>query len=111
MSVLNMTFQILVFEAIERWRHYNMTIVITHNLSHNLSQIKSGSFVYMLKHGSVVEKRFRRDLEIPMTNKFRGVMDTEEAAGGLPRCVGPGKYGCCDSRERERDRGEAPAAR
>ena len=35
------------------------TIVITHNLS----QIEPGDFVYVLKHGRVVEQGFRYNLE------------------------------------------------
>ena len=57
--MLDATSRILVFEALKRWRHNKITIVITHDLS----QIESGDFVYVLKDGRVVEQGFRYDLE------------------------------------------------
>jgi ATP-binding cassette subfamily B (MDR/TAP) protein 1 len=59
-SALDATSRILVFEAIKRWRHGKTTIVITHDLS----QISSGDFIYVLKSGRVVEKGYRADLEV-----------------------------------------------
>ena len=52
-------FRILVFEALKQWRMHKTTIVITHDLS----QIESSDFVYVLKDGRVVEQGFRYDLE------------------------------------------------
>jgi ABC-type multidrug transport system fused ATPase/permease subunit len=46
MSALDATSRVLVFEAIKRWRANKMTVVITHDLS----QISTSDFVYVLKH-------------------------------------------------------------
>jgi ATP-binding cassette subfamily B (MDR/TAP) protein 1 len=68
----------LVFEAIKRWRANKTTIVITHDLS----QIGSNDFVYVLKGGSVVEQGYRYDLETFRDGEFRGMMETQGATGG-----------------------------
>lgn len=57
-SALDATSRILVFEAIKRWRKNRTTIVITHDLS----QIQSDDFVYLMKDGRIVEQGFRSDL-------------------------------------------------
>ncbi|KXN87644.1 Alpha-factor-transporting ATPase [Leucoagaricus sp. SymC.cos] len=97
-SALDATSRILVFEAIKRWRKNKTTIVITHDLS----QIQSGDFVYVLKNGRVVEQGYRADLEragpIPSTSssasiafdedhgegEFRKMMEAQRAMGGFP---------------------------
>ncbi|KAF8957788.1 P-loop containing nucleoside triphosphate hydrolase protein [Flammula alnicola] len=63
-SALDPTSRILVFEALKRWRKHKTTIVITHDLS----QIGSGDFLYVMKDGRVVEQGYRADLEgvVPM---------------------------------------------
>jgi ATP-binding cassette subfamily B (MDR/TAP) protein 1 len=74
---LDATSRILVFEAIKRWRHNKTTIVITHDLS----QIGSGDFVYVLKSGRVVEQGYRYDLETS-DGEFQNMMDTQRVTGG-----------------------------
>jgi ATP-binding cassette subfamily B (MDR/TAP) protein 1 len=78
-SALDATSRILVFEAIKRWRHNKTTIVITHDLS----QISHGDFVYVLKGGRVVEQGYRADLETSSTGEFREMMDIQGATGGF----------------------------
>lgn len=76
-SALDPTSRILVFEAIKRWRVNKTTIVITHDLS----QISSSDFVYVLKTGHVVEQGYRYDLETS-DGEFRHMMETQGATGG-----------------------------
>lgn len=85
-SALDATSRILVFEAIKRWRHNKTTIVITHDLS----QIESGDFVYVLKDGRVVEQGFRYDLESVFEEddedgrgEFRKMMERQSETGGF----------------------------
>lgn len=69
----------MVFEAIKRWRANKTTIVITHDLS----QISSDDFVYVLKGGEVVEQGYRYDLESIADGEFREMMHTQGATGGF----------------------------
>ena len=83
-SALDATSRILVFEALKRWRHNKTTIVITHDLS----QIESGDFVYVLKDGRVVEQGFRSDLETVFEEEdgrgeFRKMMQRQSETGGF----------------------------
>ena len=73
-----------MFEALKRWRHNKTTIVITHDLS----QIESGDFVYVLKDGRVAEQGFRYDLEIVSEEEdgrgeFRKMMERQSETGGF----------------------------
>ncbi|TFK71455.1 P-loop containing nucleoside triphosphate hydrolase protein [Pluteus cervinus] len=77
-SALDATSRILVFEAIKRWRANRSTIIITHDLS----QITSTDFVYVLKNGRVVEQGYRRDLESTV-GEFRNMMVTQLQTGGF----------------------------
>ncbi|KAJ6597005.1 P-loop containing nucleoside triphosphate hydrolase protein [Mycena vulgaris] len=76
-SALDPTSRILVFEAIKRWRKNKTTIVITHDLS----QIGSSDFVYVLKEGWVVEQGYRYDLETA-AGEFSSMMASQGATGG-----------------------------
>ncbi|KAJ7430740.1 P-loop containing nucleoside triphosphate hydrolase protein [Mycena galericulata] len=76
-SALDPTSRILVFEAIKRWRKNKTTIVITHDLS----QISSSDFVYVLKSGCVVEQGYRYDLETA-SGEFSNMMASQGATGG-----------------------------
>jgi len=78
-SALDATSRVLVFEAIKRWRQNKTTVVITHDLS----QINSNDFVYVLKGGQVVEQGYRYDLETNNRGDFRVMMDTQGAMGGF----------------------------
>ena len=78
-SALDGTSRLLVFEAIKKWRKNRTTIVITHDLS----QIGSDDFVYVLSQGRVVEQGFRRDLEEPREGEFYRMMSTQGATGGF----------------------------
>lgn len=68
-----------MFEAIKRWRANMTTIVITHDLS----QIESEDFVYVLKSGEVVEQGFRNELESLVDGEFRQMVSTQQACGGF----------------------------
>ena len=81
---MDATSRILVFEALKRWRHNKTTVVITHDLS----QIDSGDFVYVLKDGRVVEQGFRYDLESVSQGdngrgEFRKMMEQQSETGGF----------------------------
>jgi ATP-binding cassette subfamily B (MDR/TAP) protein 1 len=81
---LDATCRILVFEALKRWRQNKTTIVITHDLS----QIEFGDFVYVLKDGRVVEQGFRNDLESVSEEEdgrgeFRKMMERQSQTGGF----------------------------
>ncbi|KAF7293241.1 p-loop containing nucleoside triphosphate hydrolase protein [Mycena chlorophos] len=58
-SALDPTSRVLVFESLRRWRRDRTTIVITHDLA----QIRTDDFVYVLKNGCVVESGLRADLD------------------------------------------------
>ncbi|KAJ6496976.1 P-loop containing nucleoside triphosphate hydrolase protein [Mycena vitilis] len=77
-SALDPTSRILVFEAIKRWRKNKTTIVITHDLS----QIGSSDFVYVLKNGVVAEQGYRYDLETTGA-EFSSMMASQGATGGF----------------------------
>jgi ATP-binding cassette, subfamily B (MDR/TAP), member 1 len=79
-SALDVTSRILVFEAIRRWRQNKTTIVITHDLS----QIQSGDFVYVLKGGECVEQGYRHDLEDTKTTEFCRMLCEQGIMGGFP---------------------------
>jgi len=58
-SSLDPISRLLAFAALKTWRRNKTTIVITHDLT----QVEPGDFVYVLKGGKVVEQGFRYDLE------------------------------------------------
>ena len=80
---MDATSRILVFEALKRWRMHKITIVITHDLS----QIESSDFVYVLEDGRVVEQGFRYDLETVSEEgedgrgEFRKMMEQQKQTG------------------------------
>ncbi|KAF8991149.1 hypothetical protein BDQ17DRAFT_1333056 [Cyathus striatus] len=86
---LDTTSRILVFEAIKHWRRGKTTIVITHDLS----MIEKGDFVYVMKSGCVVEQGYRRDLEAPPSSlggslerdkgEFRKMLASQMRTGGF----------------------------
>jgi ATP-binding cassette subfamily B (MDR/TAP) protein 1 len=52
-------------------------------MTHDLSQISSSDFVYVLKGGRVVEQGYRYDLEQTSGGDFKDMMDTQGATGGF----------------------------
>lgn len=80
-SALDATSRVTVFESIKRWRKDRTTIVITHDLS----QIVSDDFVYVMKDGIVAEQGFRSDLMArgPMYGVF-AAMAAEQAVQPVP---------------------------
>jgi ATP-binding cassette subfamily B (MDR/TAP) protein 1 len=65
-SALDATSRLLVFEAIKKWRKNKTTIVITHDLT----QITSDDFVFVMRDGMNVEAGYRGDLEEMKTGIF-----------------------------------------
>lgn len=78
-SALDATSRLLVFEAIRHWRKKQTTIVITHDLS----QITSDDFVYVLAGGQLVEQGFRQDLETDQEGEFHQMMVSQGMTGGF----------------------------
>ncbi|KAL5514601.1 hypothetical protein ACEPAG_1917 [Sanghuangporus baumii] len=86
-SALDATSRVLVFEAIKAWRKNKTTIVITHDLS----QITSTDFVYVLQDGCVAEQGYRADLEETVISPdgreeegaFRRMMRAQGEQGGF----------------------------
>ncbi|KAK0504638.1 P-loop containing nucleoside triphosphate hydrolase protein [Armillaria luteobubalina] len=74
-SALDPTSRVLVIEAIKQWRENRTTIVITHDLS----QITSKDFVYVLKNGTVIEQGYRADLE-RSEGEFKAMMGAQAIA-------------------------------
>ncbi|WVW83353.1 hypothetical protein I302_105372 [Kwoniella bestiolae CBS 10118] len=78
-SALDPTSRIQVFQNLKKWRTNKTTIVITHDLS----QIVSDDFVYVMSNGIITEQGFRVDL----MNKPQGVfaaMAAEQAITPFP---------------------------
>jgi ATP-binding cassette subfamily B (MDR/TAP) protein 1 len=71
---------VLVFEGIKRHRRNMTTIVITHDLS----QVEDDDFLYMLKHGCLVQQGFRHHLEADPTSTFRDMADSQGTLSGFP---------------------------
>ncbi|KAG8758544.1 hypothetical protein FRC14_007972 [Serendipita sp. 396] len=78
-SALDATSRLLVFEAIKHWRRNRTTIVITHDLS----QITSDDFVYVLRDGYLVEQGYRQDLEADQEGEFYEMMTSQGMTGGF----------------------------
>ena len=58
-SALDTVSRTLVHDAIVKWRKNRTTIIITHDLS----PITSGDFVYVIRDGRVVQEGYRQELE------------------------------------------------
>lgn len=78
-SALDATSRVLVFKSLKAWRNNRTTIVITHDLS----QIVSDDFVYVMKNGVVAEQGFRLDLMKKPNGTFAH-MAAEQAINPLP---------------------------
>lgn len=79
-SALDAVSRVLVFkfEAIKKWRRSKTTVVITHDLS----QISSDDFVYVLRSGEVVEQGYRADLE-GTSGEFSRMLSVQGSADGF----------------------------
>ncbi|WWD10364.1 hypothetical protein V865_008499 [Kwoniella europaea PYCC6329] len=78
-SALDPTSRIQVFQNLKKWRHNRTTIVITHDLS----QIMSDDFVYVMSNGVITEQGFRVDLMKKFNGVFSG-MAAEQAITPFP---------------------------
>ncbi|OCF35279.1 ATP-binding cassette, subfamily B (MDR/TAP), member 1 [Kwoniella heveanensis BCC8398] len=78
-SALDPTSRILVFQALKAWRNNQTTIVITHDLS----QIVSDDFVYVMHNGHISEQGFRVDL-MKKTDGVFASMAAEQAVTPFP---------------------------
>ncbi|KAF8541001.1 P-loop containing nucleoside triphosphate hydrolase protein [Trichophaea hybrida] len=59
LSSLDVSTRRLASDAIRKWRHGKTTIIITHDIS----EIGSDDFVYVMEQGTIVQQGYRRDLE------------------------------------------------
>ncbi|KAK8869976.1 hypothetical protein IAR55_000546 [Kwoniella newhampshirensis] len=78
-SALDPTSRLLVFQSLKAWRKNRTTIVITHDLS----QIVSDDFVYVMKDGHIAEQGFRHDLMTKSEGTF-APMAAEQAVNPFP---------------------------
>ncbi|EST09396.2 ABC transporter-like protein [Kalmanozyma brasiliensis GHG001] len=76
-SALDPTTRHLVHEAIKAWRKGKTTIVITHDLS----QIEDGDFLYLLENGRLVQQGYRADLEAKVGAFQRMAMQQSRSSG------------------------------
>jgi ATP-binding cassette subfamily B (MDR/TAP) protein 1 len=82
-SALDVISRVLVFEAIKERQKNKTTILITHDLS----QITSKDFTYVLKSGFIFEQGYREDLEMLPEGEFRRLLVAQSEAGGFPEKV------------------------
>lgn len=75
-SALDPTSRLLINEAVKSWRRGKTTIIITHDLA----QVESTDFLYMLKEGRVVEHGYRDDLEMRKTGLFASLAQQQEGS-------------------------------
>ncbi|GAA5977439.1 hypothetical protein JCM10908_004980 [Rhodotorula pacifica] len=73
-SALDATSRVLVHEAVKAWRDNRTTIVITHDLS----PIGPGDFVYVMADGRVVQQGYREDLEAIGHGRFYDMLHSQE---------------------------------
>jgi ATP-binding cassette, subfamily B (MDR/TAP), member 1 len=78
-SGLDPTSRGLILEAIRLWRAGKTTIIITHDVS----QILDGDFVYALDQGFLVQHGFRRDLVRDERGMFRSLLSSAGVDSGL----------------------------
>ncbi|WVN89031.1 uncharacterized protein L203_104247 [Cryptococcus depauperatus CBS 7841] len=78
-SALDATSRVLVYQNIKAWRKHKSTIVVTHDLT----QIVSDDFVYVMDNGIVAEQGFRIDLQKKHDGLFFR-MATEQNANPIP---------------------------
>ncbi|KAL8290518.1 hypothetical protein RQP46_002776 [Phenoliferia psychrophenolica] len=72
-SALDATSRLLVSEAVKLWRKNQTTIVITHDLT----PISDGDFVYVMADGRVVEQGYRKDLEANTGGPFHSMAHSQ----------------------------------
>ncbi|KAF3918376.1 hypothetical protein ABW21_db0209457 [Orbilia brochopaga] len=58
--------KVLVMENLRKWRRAKTTIIITHNMS----EIRSDDYVYVMEHGKIAQAGRRKDLEAPYKSPF-----------------------------------------
>ncbi|WWC85289.1 uncharacterized protein L201_000151 [Kwoniella dendrophila CBS 6074] len=78
-SALDTTSRVQVFQNLKKWRNNKTTIVITHDLS----QIVSDDFVYVMSNGIIAEQGFRVDL-VKKTDGVFANMAAEQAVTPFP---------------------------
>ena len=69
-SALDQQNRLAVMEAVRRWRRGKTTIIITHDIS----QIFPGDYLYIMKDGFVVEEGYRKFLEVRKTSAFNDLL-------------------------------------
>lgn len=75
-SALDQISRALMMDAIRIWRRGKTTIVITHDIS----QILSDDYVYLLEHGTLVQEGYRKHMEKVKDTPFQGFLSEEQRA-------------------------------
>lgn len=79
-SGLDPASKLLVMETIRVWRKGKTTILITHDVS----QIQSDDYVYVLEKGSLVQEGFQNDLVTHDTGIFASLVDSTDGKASTP---------------------------
>ncbi|KAF2795693.1 P-loop containing nucleoside triphosphate hydrolase protein [Melanomma pulvis-pyrius CBS 109.77] len=77
-SALDYVTRSAILEAIRNWRSGKTTIIITHDIS----QILPTDFVYVLDRAHVVQRGYRKAIEVETDSIFRTFFTTEQEASG-----------------------------
>ena len=77
-SALDHTTRELIMNAIREWREGRTTIIITHDIT----QIRSSDFVYILKDGAVVEQGYRNTLDRADESLFKEFTTARDNSSG-----------------------------
>lgn len=83
-SALDQINRLAVMDAIRQWRKGKTTIVITHDIS----QIHSDDFVYVMDQGRVAEGGLRRTLSRRKGSLFRELVKSPNPSGRINRSTG-----------------------
>ena len=74
-SALDHMSRLLVMENIRKWRKGKTTIIITHDIS----QIEDGDYLYVMEEGRIVEEGFRQALEKTSSGAFLRLLQPDVA--------------------------------
>ncbi|KAF2212399.1 hypothetical protein CERZMDRAFT_41736 [Cercospora zeae-maydis SCOH1-5] len=79
-SALDHITRTLVMDALRNWRRGKTTIIITHDIT----QILSDDYVYMLENGKVVQEGYRRHLKTTKDTFFQAFLSEDEVNAVQP---------------------------
>lgn len=75
-SALDHLSRVMVMNKIREWRKGKTTIIITHDMS----QIEGGDFLYVMEDGKIAEEGFRKALEQTSSGAFLRLLQSEAAS-------------------------------